>query len=163
MDTVRRSDRGIKDMAEILTIIKKCDVCRLALCEDNVPYMVPMSYGFEHTDNKLTLYFHCAKEGKKLDIISRNPVAWFEMDCSHRMIEGTDPCGYTMEYECVMGCGRISFCTEKSEKITALTYLMKTYAGDRNFIFSDAELDSVAVFRLEASEFSAKRLKKVGR
>ena len=70
---MRRSDREIADKSEIIRIIEKCDVCRLALSQNNAPYIVPMSFGYEYADNKLTIYFHCAKEGRKLDIIRENP------------------------------------------------------------------------------------------
>ncbi len=72
---MRRTDREVKDTAEIMKIIEKCDVCRLGLSDGNVPYVVPMNYGYEYSDGKLTLYFHGAKEGKKLQIIQNNASA----------------------------------------------------------------------------------------
>lgn len=113
---MRRSDREITDKAEIIEIIEKCDVCRLALSDNNVPYVVPMNYGYEYTEGKLTLYFHGAKEGKKLEVINNNPLACFEMDCSHKLMEADEACDYTMEYESVIGNGIISLCSEKNEK-----------------------------------------------
>jgi nitroimidazol reductase NimA-like FMN-containing flavoprotein (pyridoxamine 5'-phosphate oxidase superfamily) len=157
---MRRSDREVKGAAEIIKIIEKCDVCRLALSDGNVPYIVPMNFGYEYINEKLTLYFHGAKEGKKLKIIQSNPLACFEMDCSHKLIEAEEAAKYTMEYESVVGNGRINFCTGKTEIIKGLTRLMKTYAKDREFVFPDSVIESVAVFRLEVSEFTGKRLKR---
>jgi len=157
---MRRTDREIKNELEIIEIIEKCDVCRLAFSENNVPYIVPMNYGYEYENGKLTLYFHGAKEGKKHDIMKKNPTACFEMDCSHKLIEADEPGEYTMEYESVIGNGNVHLCIEKSEKINALNHLMKKYAKDREFTFSDQVLESVTVFKLEVSEFTGKRLKK---
>jgi nitroimidazol reductase NimA-like FMN-containing flavoprotein (pyridoxamine 5'-phosphate oxidase superfamily) len=74
---------------------------------------------------KLVLFFHGANEGRKLDVIQRNSAACFEMDCSHRLVEADEAANYTIEYESVIGFGRISFCNEKPEKIKVLTQLMK--------------------------------------
>ena len=157
---MRRSDREIKDVPDIIGVIKKCDVCRLGLCDGDMPYVVPLNFGYEYKDSKLTLFFHSAAEGQKHDIIRRNPKAFFEMDCSHKLIEAEEAAKYTMEFESVMGCGIISYCTEKAEKIHALERLMNQYAGDKTFDYPDRVVDSVTMLRLDVSEFTGKRLKK---
>ena len=156
---MRRSDREVKDKSEIIEIIKKCGVCRLAFSDSNIPYIVPMNFGFEYTYETLTLYFHGAKEGKKHDIISKNPIVCFEMDCSHKLIKAEEACDYTMEYESVIGIGRIKYCTENTEKLHALKHLMSQYTKTGDFTFPDHVLDSVTIFKLEVSEFTGKRLK----
>jgi nitroimidazol reductase NimA-like FMN-containing flavoprotein (pyridoxamine 5'-phosphate oxidase superfamily) len=157
---MRRKDREITDPLEIIKVIDKCDVCRIGLSDGNVPYIVPLNFGYDYIGGKLTLYFHGAKEGKKLEIIQRNPAACFEMDCSHKLIVADAPEKYTMEFESVMGNGRIHICTGKAEKTHALTRLMKTYAKDREFVFSDSVIESVGILKLEVSDFTGKRLKK---
>jgi len=156
---MRRSDRKVKDISEIIEIIKKCDVCRLAFSDNDIPYIVPMNFGIEYTNENLTLYFHGANEGKKHEIISKNPVACFEMDCSHKLIEADEACDYTMEYESVIGIGRISYCTENTGKLHALKHLMSQYTKTGDFTFPDHVLDSVTIFKLEVSDFTGKRLK----
>jgi len=155
---MRRTDREITNISEIIEIIDKCDVCRIAFSDNNVPYIVPMNFGYEYKSNKLILYFHGAKEGKKHDIMKKNPAACFEIDCSHKLIEADEACNYTMEYESVIGNGNITVCIEKFDKINALNHLMKKYAKDREFKFPDHVLETVTVFKLEVSELSGKRL-----
>ena len=155
---MRRSDREVKNRDEILEIIKKCDVCRLSLCQDNVPYIVPMNFGYEYESECLTLYFHGASEGKKHDIMKQNPIVCFEMDCSHRLVEAAEPQKFTMEYESVIGMGRIVICNEKQDKLRALNSIMGKYAHGRNFDFPDQILNAVHVFKIEATDFTAKRL-----
>ncbi|HBU12236.1 MAG TPA: pyridoxamine 5'-phosphate oxidase family protein [Clostridiales bacterium] len=154
---MRRTDREITNKAEIIKIIEKCDVCRLGLSDHNMPYVVPMNFGFEYTKGKLVLFFHGASEGKKLQIIQNNPLACFEMDCSLKLIEGRQAHQYSMEYESVVGNGTITICSEKAEKIKGLTQLMKKYAKNREFDFPDSVLESVAVFKLEVADFTGKR------
>lgn len=45
-----------------------------------------MNYGFEYENGRLTLYFHCMKLGKKLDVIAKNNNVSFEMDCDREYI-----------------------------------------------------------------------------
>lgn len=85
-DTMRRSDREIKDFDEIIEVINKCDVCRLAINDGDYPYIVPMNFGLNIEDGKVVLYFHCASEGKKLELLRKNNKVAFEMDCGHEFI-----------------------------------------------------------------------------
>ena len=66
---MRRKDREIQDVGDIIKIIEKCKFARIALSQNNIPYIVPMNYGYTFENNKLTLFFHSALEGKKIDII----------------------------------------------------------------------------------------------
>lgn len=78
---MRKSDREIRDYNEILRLLDECQTIRLALHDEPYPYVVPLSYGWEERDGKLFVYFHCAKEGKKLDLITKNGNVCFEADC----------------------------------------------------------------------------------
>lgn len=44
---MRRKDREVTDVTRITAIMDQCDSCRLGLCEDNVPYIVPLCFGYE--------------------------------------------------------------------------------------------------------------------
>ena len=154
---MRRTDREVADKTEILKIIEKCDICRLALSDGHQPYIVPMNFGYQYVDEKLILYFHGAKKGKKLDIIAKNPLACFEMDCSLKLVEADVAWEYTMEYESVVGSGTIVVCNEKSDKTHALEKLMEKYAKGKSFHFPEKAIDSVTILKLEVSEFTGKR------
>jgi nitroimidazol reductase NimA-like FMN-containing flavoprotein (pyridoxamine 5'-phosphate oxidase superfamily) len=68
---VRRKDREIIDQSELNQIIARNKYATLALCHNNEPYIVTLTYGYDN--NTKTLYFHCSKEGLKLDFIKKNP------------------------------------------------------------------------------------------
>jgi nitroimidazol reductase NimA-like FMN-containing flavoprotein (pyridoxamine 5'-phosphate oxidase superfamily) len=156
---MRRADRQVTEVSEILSIIEKCEVCRLALCDGDFPYVVPLNFGYEYSDGGLTLYFHCAKEGKKLGLIAQNPNAAFSLDLPGPVRRVNTACEFTMGYESVLGRGRIELLTESADKERALTALMKQYAPGQEFAFPQAAVDSVACLRLRAEEFSGKRLR----
>jgi nitroimidazol reductase NimA-like FMN-containing flavoprotein (pyridoxamine 5'-phosphate oxidase superfamily) len=106
---MRRKDKEITGVNEKLEVIAKCKVCRLGLSENNYPYIVPLNYGFSYDDEKLTLYFHGALEGKKIDMIKKNNNACFEIDCDTKLVEGENPCDFGYEFKSIIGFGKIIF------------------------------------------------------
>lgn len=62
---MRQENREIKEFNEIIEVMKNCDVCRLALNDDEYPYILPLNFGMEIVDGKVNLYFHSALEGYK--------------------------------------------------------------------------------------------------
>jgi nitroimidazol reductase NimA-like FMN-containing flavoprotein (pyridoxamine 5'-phosphate oxidase superfamily) len=154
---MRRKDREITSLNEIVEIIDKCDVCRIALSENNIPYIVPMNFGFEVIDKTITLYFHCASDGKKLDILRKNNNVCFEMDCGHELLEGKNACSYSMKYESVIGNAIAEFITDINEKEHALNMLMKKYTSDKEHNFNEEMLNMLTIFKLKTTEFTGKR------
>ena len=75
---MRRKDREITDFDEMMKIIAKCDTCRLALFDDEFPYIVPLNFATDVEEGQLYLYFHSAKVGTKLDLIRKNNKVTFE-------------------------------------------------------------------------------------
>src|SRR5215510_10987193 len=122
---MRRKDREIMDINEKMAIIGKCKVCRLGLSENNYPYIIPLNYGFTFENEKLTLFFHGAKEGKKIEIIKNNNNACFEIDCDGKLIERDKPSNYSYEYKSIIGFGKLYFLETNEEKINGLNNLMK--------------------------------------
>jgi nitroimidazol reductase NimA-like FMN-containing flavoprotein (pyridoxamine 5'-phosphate oxidase superfamily) len=155
---MRRADREITGTGDKLEIIGRCKVCRLGMADGEEPYIVPLNFGYEYTEGTLSLYFHSAREGRKIDILRKNRRACFEMDGEHRLIEGDAACGYGFSYESVTGFGLVEFIEDREEKVRALNLLMRHQTGeDRDFDYQEAQLDRVAVYRLRVESFSGKR------
>ncbi len=165
---MRRSDREIKDINEIIEVIKKCDVCRLALNdEEGYPYILPLNFGMQiekeqtekemegDAEEKIVLYFHGAAEGKKYELMKEDNRASFEMDCSHRLITDEEHGNCTMEYESVIGRGKMEILPDE-EKIMALKILMKHYHKE-DFIFNEAVIPQTILFKLTVEKVTGKR------
>jgi nitroimidazol reductase NimA-like FMN-containing flavoprotein (pyridoxamine 5'-phosphate oxidase superfamily) len=157
---MRRSNREIKDLGELLAILDKCDVCRLALCDGDKPYIVPLNFGYTFEDERLTLFFHGAKEGRKLDVIAQNPNACFEMDCSHELLTGEAACDFSMKFESVIGNGRITLCETAEEKTFGLSRVMAKYSPGKTYTFPEPMVRATAVLRLDVTDFTGKHWKK---
>lgn len=154
---MRRKDREITDPEEIKAVVGKCDVCRIAINgDDGYPHIVPLNFGYEWHGDRLTLYFHSAAEGRKMDLLALDSRVAFEMDCEHELFSVEERGYCTMNYASVMGRGRIEFVEGEEEKIAALTLLTDRYHG-KHFEFGRGALKATRVYRLEAETISAKR------
>ena len=120
------------------------------------PYVVPLNYGYTLENGALTLYLHSAREGRKLDVLRQNDRVAFVLETNVSQVSGGDiPCKYGEAYASVMGEGRAVLLTDSAEKMAVLSILMKTQTG-RDFAFTPAMTDAVAVLRLDVDSFTAK-------
>jgi nitroimidazol reductase NimA-like FMN-containing flavoprotein (pyridoxamine 5'-phosphate oxidase superfamily) len=155
--TMRRKDREIADIDGKLKIIDGNRVCRLALSDDGQPYIVPLNYGYSFDDGALTLYFHSACEGRKLEIIKRNNRACFEIDGGGILVEGERPCSYGCVFESIVGTGRIVLLSTAAEKEDGLNSLMRHQTGkDELYHFDEKMMERVVVYKMVVEEFAGK-------
>jgi nitroimidazol reductase NimA-like FMN-containing flavoprotein (pyridoxamine 5'-phosphate oxidase superfamily) len=155
---MRRHDREITEAAATDEILREADACSLALLDGDAPYVIALNYGHEWTPSgSLTLYFHCAKEGKKLELIRANPRAAFIAHARHQLTRGENACDWGMNYASVAGSGAMSFVTDPVEKKKGLDLLMDHYAGTREFPYDERVFAVTEVLKLEVLSFSAKQ------
>ncbi len=153
---MRRTDREITDLGKIEEILKKARVVHLGLVDGDAPYVVPLHYGYTLESGKLTLYMHCAEEGRKLDLIRANPKAFIEIETDWIPFSGGEvACRYGASYSSVMGSGRAEIVTDAGEKVRGLNILMLTQTG-REFSITQEQAEHVAVIRVDVDEFTAK-------
>jgi uncharacterized protein len=157
---MRQSRRAILDTGEIARILEQSDVCHLGLADGNQPYVVPLNYGYRLDGSNLTLYFHCAADGRKLDIIKRNNQACFQMDCDHELRLADRACGYSMNYASIIGSGPIERVDDPVERLLGLQLLMRHYSSRDDWAFAPENLARTTILRLQAVDFSGKALKK---
>ena len=157
---MRRKDREIKDKSEIMAILQKADVCRLAMSSNNVPYVVTMNFGIKNGGT--SLYFHCAGEGKKIDILKDNNLVCFQVDIGHEFFLHDVSCGCSMRYRSVLGMGRIAFVSDLTEKIEALQTIMTHYTHKSSHEFKEELVGRTTILRLDIEEISGKALVKPG-
>jgi nitroimidazol reductase NimA-like FMN-containing flavoprotein (pyridoxamine 5'-phosphate oxidase superfamily) len=155
---MRRKDKEIVNIDDKINIINKCGVCRLGLSDNNKPYIIPLSYGYSFENNILTLFFHSALEGRKIDIIRNNKNACFEIDCDNKIIEAENPCKYGYAFKSIIGFGEILILETKEEKNNGLNKIMQHQTGKEiEYNFTEEELKNVMVYKMEIKEFTGKQ------
>ena len=156
---MRRTDREVTDPALIEDIVRRCSCCRVGFCDDGEVYIVPLSFGCEIQNDTYVFYFHGAKEGRKIDLIHKNPKVGFEMDTNYRLNEGDAACRYSARFQSLIGNGVMSMVTEKEEKLHGLSVIMEQHTGRRSWTFEDAMVEAVAVMKLEVTRMTCKEHK----
>lgn len=126
----------------------------IALNDDGFPYMVPLNFGMDIEDGQLYLYFHCAMQGKKLDLIRKDNRATFEMDCDHNFILYDERMSCTMGYSSVVGHGIIEF-VEEEKKYEALKILMRQYHAE-DFQFNKDMIKVTTVLKMKVLDVTGK-------
>ena len=156
---MRRNDREITDRQAIIDIIENCQCCRIGFQDDSEVYIVPLNFGVENDGQRIIFYFHGAKEGRKIDLIAKNPCVGFEMDTNHEVYakgnNGT-ACTYTARFQSVIGTGKVSMVCDANEKKHGLLLIMEHTTQKCKWSFDDKMLNAVAVFKLEVEKLSCK-------
>ena len=148
---MRRKEKEIIDRTAIESILATSTVCRLALSEDDRPYIVPLCFGYEDG----ALYFHTAREGKKIDILKKNNRVCFEVDCDHELVTHETPCKWGMKYRSVIGVGKASLVDDLESKRTALDIVMRHYAG-RPSGYPETIMEKTLIIKVEIENMTGK-------
>jgi len=150
---MRRKDKEISEFSEIELLLRRGEVCRVALCDNNMPYIVPLNYGYENG----VLYFHSAKEGTKVDIIRKNNQACFEVEVDAKIRKGGDvACQWSMDFKSVIGFGKIVEVKDVEEKKHALSLIMNQYTGKREWEYPDKMVERVMILKLKVDKMTGK-------
>jgi nitroimidazol reductase NimA-like FMN-containing flavoprotein (pyridoxamine 5'-phosphate oxidase superfamily) len=148
---MRRKEKEITDPARIESILKNAEVCRLAFSDEDRPYLVPMCFGYEDR----TLYFHSAPEGRKLDIIRKNPKVCFEVESGNEMIRSEDACSWSQKYSSVIGFGWADILDDPEDKKKALDVIMAHYSH-ASFTYPDKTLSRMVIIRVRIDQMTGK-------
>lgn len=70
---MRRFENGTRDPKMIAAMLDLFDSVHVGCFDEEYPYVVPMSYGYDIKDGKLLVYVHCAREGHKVDLWRKDP------------------------------------------------------------------------------------------
>ncbi|MCF6248338.1 MAG: pyridoxamine 5'-phosphate oxidase family protein [Desulfobacula sp.] len=149
---MRLKEREITDKAEIESILKKSRVCRISLMDEDKPYIVPMNFGYKNG----TLYLHSAKEGRKIELIKKNPNICFEVDELVRLKKAEQACDWGAQYQSVIGNGRAVF-LEEGEKKAGLDIIMAHYS-QRQFEYPEEMLGKTAVIKIAIDNMTGKQI-----
>lgn len=150
-----RRELEITDIEKIRHILDTSLVTHVGMVDDDEPYVVPMNFGYIMDGDKLTIYLHGAKKGRKIDVLRANPKVFFEMECDLQPFEGDVACRYGMAYSSLMGKGNAVIVEDVEEKKLALSAVMKTQTG-KDFTFEDKMVSFVNIIRIDVTAYTAK-------
>lgn len=123
---MRRKDRQVSE-EEAMGILDKGSYVTLSMADaQGLPYAVPLSYGRVGK----TLYFHCAMQGLKLDVLRQNPCV-----CGVVAVPG-DPYftkgDFTISFESVILFGAAREVLDPTERMDAITCICDKYLPENH-------------------------------
>ena len=155
---MRRKDREITNLDEVIDILEHTDVIRLAMNNGDFPYIVPVNFCYELTaNNQLIFYIHGAKVGTKVELLNKNPLLSFELDTEHQLITNERACKYSFNYASIIGNGYATFIEEPTAKMAALQVMMNKFAPNKTFSFTESDVKPVSVIKIEVQAYTAKK------
>ena len=152
---MRKAEREIRDQGELEEVIRRAEVCRLAMVDDGKPYIVPMNFGYRDG----AFYFHCAREGRKLEVLKKNPEVCFELEADVRIMRGEKACRWSTSYESVIGWGAAEILMEEREVRKGLEVLMSHYT-EGPIDFDPRSISLTALIKVKVERMTGKRSKR---
>ena len=160
MTAMQRTDRRITDLAELRDIVDRADTCRVAFVDGEAPHIVPLCFGYAWYD-RLVLYFHCAREGRKINLLKSDNRVCFEMDIDHEIVRGatpnSPPCAWGMKFRSIVGYGTIEPVTDEEERKRGLDLIMAHYGFPGQPEYHEKALAVTEILKVEVSEISGKK------
>jgi nitroimidazol reductase NimA-like FMN-containing flavoprotein (pyridoxamine 5'-phosphate oxidase superfamily) len=137
---------------EVQSILKFGKYAVIAMCRDNEPYIVSLSYGYDAKAG--ALYFHTAKSGLKLDFIRTNPQV-----CATIIEDGgyiIDECGHI--YRTAVFWGEMTIVTELEEKRHAMSILINHLESKKSVIDDHLFKSEEGFSRMEVLKLTIKEI-----
>jgi nitroimidazol reductase NimA-like FMN-containing flavoprotein (pyridoxamine 5'-phosphate oxidase superfamily) len=116
------------------------------------PYVVPLCFGYDNG----ALFFHSAKEGRKIEILKKNNQVCFEFDIAPEVQSGKTACAWGMKYRSIIGFGEALFVEDPDERRKALDIIMRQYA-DGDFEYSEKAFKEALVIKVEIESMTGKK------
>ena len=142
----------VPNNAECERMLAASPVGVLVMCRDGEPYAVPINHAY--ADGRL--YFHCAPEGKKLDMIRANPRVCYVVNRDFGERDGPlnpDQChGY---WESVIAPGTARVVEDREELRAAFTIFVASFDSESQV--SEKALDTTSGIILEIESMTARR------
>jgi len=158
---LRRKEQEIKDTAELKRILASTQYVTVAMCRNDEPYLVTLSHGYDEKRN--AIYFHCAAEGKKIDILKANNRVWGQAFHDRGYAQGR--CDHL--FSSVQFSGRVSFVQDAADKRHALALMIGQLEREPEKVMADQVSDTsvakVCIGRIDIEFLSGKRSEKAAK
>ena len=152
---MRRKDREITDRKEMLAVLDECDTVHLAFSGADYPYAVPLSYGWLDEDGTVSLFFHCAETGMKLDCLKSSDKVCFVCDSFLGYVRTSG--GITARYKSVTGFGTCNILKDEEEILRGLRCI-SSHCGFADYpVESCSALKHTTVCRIDVASMTGKK------
>lgn len=135
-----------------MEVLQKAPYVTVSMSDtDGTPYAVPLSLARVND----VFYFHCAAEGKKLDLLSRNPRVCLSAVSRCKPTVGPKDGSFTLEFQSAIAFGVAEQVEACEEKIIGLRAICERFLPHHMDAFESSiarSLGRTAVYRITLTE-----------
>ncbi len=146
--SLRRKEKERKDATFISQVLAKAEEIYIAFNTDGAPYVIPLN--FVYIEGKL--YFHCAREGYKLECIQKNPKVGFSTAVDIKVL----PEDATTLFKSIVGTGHMTYVEDTAEKGFALDALAIRYQAQCQIPAPASAIERTGILRLDIENICGK-------
>ncbi len=150
---MRKSNQEIKDQKVLEQILAGAVICRVAMMDGDLPYIVPVNYGYRDG----CIYIHSAPEGKKIELIGKNNRVCFEVEETAEIIKGERACNWTTRYRSVVGYATAEILSDDQSKKNGLEIIMAQHGAPTLLEFEAGNMKRMVILKLTITSFTGKQ------
>lgn len=138
-------------------MLERCQIMHLGLVDEGGPYVVPLNYGWEEAQGDIFLYFHSARDGRKVDCMKRSPSCFVTITGEMRLITAPEACGWSAGFESLMMEGDAEILQSGADIRRGLDALMRHYGFEGQPEYDERVLEKTTVCRIRIKAITGKR------
>ncbi len=142
----KKKERLEKDFME--GVLSTAEEVFIAFNSEIAPYVIAFNFAYEND----VIYLHCAKVGRKLNLIKENSNVGFSAICDVEIVRERS----TTKYKSVCGAGIAKLIDDPKLKQKALDMLAIRYRSSCQVPASQSMLDRTAVITIQVTEIYGK-------
>ncbi len=150
---MRKTNQEITDKSVLDEILTNSKICRLGMIDNRLPYVLPFNFGYHEN----CIYIHSAPEGKKIDILKKNPLVCFEVEQQADIVEDEIACKWSTLYRSVVGYGNVQLVTEFEAKKRGLEIIMTQHGYKGKMEFETKEVEFIVILKLQIESMTGKQ------
>jgi uncharacterized protein len=149
---MRKAKLEITDKKILEEILSGALICRVAMMDGALPYIIPLNYGYRDG----YIYIHSAPQGKKIDLLRKNRQVCFEMEETVELVKGERACDWTTRYRSVVGYASVEILSDDESKQTGLEVIMAQHGAPDLVDFEPINMKNMVILKLTISSITGK-------
>ena len=150
---MRKANQEIINQEELEEILKAALICRIAMMDGNLPYIIPLNYGYSNG----CLFIHSAPEGKKIDLMGQSPEVCFEVEDTMEITKGEKACDWSTRYRSIVGYGSMEILSDEKSKQEGLEVIMAQHGAPELIEFNPKNMKRMVILKLTISSMTGKQ------
>lgn len=159
VEGMRRKEKEVKDKGEMVRVLNAARYITIAMVDVDGPYLATLTHVYD--SQRDAVYFHCAHEGRKVDVLRRDGRVWGQALVDNGYVEGK--CDHL--FETTQFRGSVVFVKDMEEKRHALELMIRKNDSKPEKIVAEQltkrSLERVNIGRIDIEYMSGKRSDKV--